>query len=146
MMGGRAWEESDKSGGGWKNEDDVMFFIILYTPIHTVSLARKNRPNLLATHPPLLPFSAVISFCQIPATSPTSRCQRRYTYSDHPSATPFLPQAGHSFLLPSRCFLQSPKPPPNTPQYKKNATFITDLVFTKTRIPLLKKWQPERIE
>ena len=43
-------EESDKSGSGWKDEDHAIF-IILYIPVHTASLARKDRPNLLDTHP-----------------------------------------------------------------------------------------------
>ena len=48
-----------------KPEDSVIFFI-QYIPIFTISLAsKKNRPKLLAIHPPPLPFGAVFSFISI---------------------------------------------------------------------------------
>ena len=57
MTGRHGWKKVGISGGRWKAEDNVMFFI--YIHLFTVSLAsKKNRPKLLAIHPPL-PFGAI---------------------------------------------------------------------------------------
>ena len=63
QSGGEACiEESGRECSRWKDEDDVRLFI--YTPVFTVSLAKKkNRPKPLAIHP--VAIRAVFSFCQI---------------------------------------------------------------------------------
>ena len=60
VMGRHAWNKVDINGDRWKTEDSAMFFI--YTPIITVSVARKkNRLKMFAILPPL-PFWCRIFF------------------------------------------------------------------------------------